>query len=71
MIGRTVVPEANYFLRLPGIISLEESEIDLDAAWRAVEPALQAALEQLLAMRSSEGADLKRDLLAALRYSTP
>lgn len=64
MIGRTVVPEANDFLRLPGIISLEESEIDLDAAWRAVEPALQAALEQLLAMRSSEGADLKRDLLA-------
>jgi uncharacterized protein (TIGR00255 family) len=65
-IGRVVAPEASDFLRQPGIISLEESEIDLDAAWRAIEPALVTALEQLRAMRASEGGDLKRDLLARL-----
>jgi uncharacterized protein (TIGR00255 family) len=65
-LGRTVAPVAGDFLRQSGIISLEESEIDLDAAWRAVEPALHAALDQLRAMRSSEGGDLKRDLLARI-----
>ena len=61
-IDRPILPTATDFLRQPGIISLEESELDTDAAWQALSPALDAALEALVSMRVAEGADLKRDL---------
>lgn len=66
LLDRNVLPTAADFIRQPGIISFEEGGIDTDEAWQAVEPALEAALEQLIAMRSAEGLHLKEDLLARL-----
>lgn len=65
-LGRTIRAEASDFLRQPGVISLESGELDGDAAWTAIEPALSAALEQMLAMRAREGADLQADLTARI-----
>ncbi len=61
LLGRDVLPLASDFIRQPGVISFEDGGIDPEMAWQAVEPALEAALEQLLAMRSSEGGHLKED----------
>jgi uncharacterized protein (TIGR00255 family) len=61
LVGREVLPQAADFIRLPGVISFEEGGIDPASAWLAVGPALESALEQLLAMRSSEGGHLKED----------
>jgi len=65
-LGKRVHPEAGDFLRAPGLIGFDESGIDPDSAWPAVEPALEAALEQLLKMRVTEGAALAEDLAARL-----
>ena len=66
VIGRCVTPLAADFARQPGVISFEDGGIDPDLAWEAVALALEAALEQLIAMRSSEGSHLKADLLERL-----
>jgi uncharacterized protein (TIGR00255 family) len=63
IVGRCVAPAASDFIRQPGVISFEESGLDPEKAWRAVELALEAALGQLLEMRSTEGAHLKTDML--------
>jgi len=47
---------------LPEVIKLEEVEEDLDDIWVVMETALTKALEQLVAMRETEGQSLKRDL---------
>ncbi|MES2438372.1 MAG: YicC/YloC family endoribonuclease [Verrucomicrobiota bacterium] len=65
-VGYPVLPAASDFLRQPGIISAGNSEIDAEAAWQAIEPALTDALAQLAAMRASEGDHLKSDFLARL-----
>jgi uncharacterized protein (TIGR00255 family) len=65
-VDRPVLPVATDFLRQPGIISLEESELDATAAWQTLSPALAQALDGLVSMRVAEGADLKRDLESRL-----
>ncbi len=65
-VGYPVLPVAADFLRQPGIIAAGNSEIDAEAAWLAIEPALTAALAQLAAMRECEGDHLKTDFLARL-----
>jgi len=65
-IGHPVVPAAADYLRQPGLITMGSGEIDAEAAWHAVEPALTDALAQLAAMRSSEGEHLKADFIARL-----
>jgi len=60
--GRNIHPEASDFLRTPGIIRIEEGGVPADVAWTAIEPALEVAIEQVLAMRAAEGADLAKDL---------
>lgn len=64
--GRSIVPEAADFFRIPGLIDLGEASLDASAAWSAIEPALEAALEQVIAMRHAEGADLAKDLESRL-----
>lgn len=61
-LGREIQPSAADFIRAPGIVTFDDRTINPDFAWSAIEPALEAALEQLLAMRSSEGRDLSTDL---------
>lgn len=65
-VGYPVLPTAADFLRQPGILSTGNIEIDAEAAWLAIEPALNDALAQLAAMRASEGDHLKTDFLARL-----
>lgn len=66
-IGQAVLPAASDFLRQPGIISAGSIQIDAEAAWLAIEPALDDALVQLAAMRRSEGLHLKEDFLERLQ----
>lgn len=49
-----------------GVIRLEEARVDLEAATRALEEALNAAIDALLAMRNKEGAALHADLSSRL-----
>ncbi len=65
-VGYPTLPTAADFIRQPGIISTGVREIDRDAAWLTIEPALNDALAQLVIMRESEGAHLKADFLARL-----
>lgn len=64
--GRRVTAEAADFLRVQGVIRIEDSGLDAETAWPAIEPALEVAIEQVLAMRHAEGDDLGRDLFTRL-----
>jgi len=65
-IDRRMAPEASDFLRTPGIINFGDSSVSAEAAWGAIEHALEAAIEQVLEMRSNEGRDLAADLSSRL-----
>ncbi|WP_035604018.1 YicC/YloC family endoribonuclease, partial [Haloferula sp. BvORR071] len=49
--GRRVAAEAADFLRVQGLIRIEDSGLGAEIAWPAIERALEVALEQVLAMR--------------------
>lgn len=72
-LGRKIEPDASDFLRTPGVISIEEPEVDIEAAWNVIDLALTEALAQFNLMRHEEGRDLGKDLitrLEALRQTT-
>jgi len=50
----------------PGVLSLQEAEADALTEWEVVETALQAALDELVKMRRTEGDALRTDLLRHL-----
>lgn len=66
LLNREILPTASDFLRQPGILASGRLEIDAETAWSAIEPALTEALNQLAAMRTREGDDLKADFTARL-----
>lgn len=53
-------------MRAPGVITLGESLPEPEDAWPVIEAALTTALEALVGMRSTEGANLKKDMEAKL-----
>lgn len=63
---RQVLPEASDFLRVPGLIQIDDAGLDPETAWQTIEPALESALGQLLASRAAEGAELAGDLAGRL-----
>ena len=65
-VGRSIQPQATDFIRTSGIINFGERGVDPEAAWQAIEPALNAALEQVLEMRANEGKDLAHDMVTRL-----
>ena len=65
-IGRSVQATAADFMRSPGVIAFDDSGIDPEGAWLAIEPALEAALAQVLETRAAEGSDLAKDLSTRL-----
>lgn len=67
-LDRTVQLEAADFLRVPDVISFENSGWDPEQATAAIKPALTSALENLITMRTAEGADLKADLITRLTF---
>ena len=48
---------------LPGLLSLENEEDDLEAVWSVISEALICAMDDLIGMRASEGEKLAKDLL--------
>lgn len=65
--GEAITLDAGDFLRQPGILVPAGCEIDQDAAGHAARSALHQALDQLIAMRAREGADLRDDFLRRLK----
>jgi len=65
-VDHPVLPTAADYLRQPGILILGNGEIDVEEAWLALEPALDAALVCLTSMRRTEGDHLKTDFLARI-----
>lgn len=53
---------ASDITRWPGVFSLEQSEWTTEEAQPFIEKAVHAALQQMLAMRHAEGANLKTDI---------
>ncbi len=66
LLDRKIRPEAQDFLRSPGIFNFQNSGHDPKLAFAAIEPALEAALSKLVEMRTREGDDLQSDLLARI-----
>ncbi len=54
--------EVEHLINLPGIVEVKENEYDVDELWPLVDQAMDDALEQLISMRESEGAELAADL---------
>lgn len=52
----------------PDVIRVEEAKEDLEALWPALAPAVEAAAEDLVAMRVAEGRRLAEDLEARLAH---
>ena len=65
-VGQEVFPTAADYLRQPGILDTGAGEIDAEEAWQTINGALNDALAALAAMRETEGAHLKEDMLARL-----
>lgn len=60
--------ELSWLAQLPGVLEPVEAEVDAEAVWEAVRPALEQALATVEDMRAAEGERLGRDL--AGRIST-
>ena len=54
--------------RSPEVLFMEEQPMDEDALWQMLKQALHTALEQLAAFRSTEGENLKKDMLTKLMH---
>ncbi|MDB4544202.1 YicC family protein [bacterium] len=66
LLNRPIQPDSHDFLRAPGVFLFKESGIEPEQAAEAIQPALEAALERLVEMRTREGADLKVDFMERL-----
>lgn len=63
-IGRPVQPTATDFLRVPEILEFDDQPAEPTDAMQAILPAVEAALDQMIAMRASEGQHLHDDIAA-------
>ena len=54
-------------VRLPGVLAAEESAKDVEALWPVIHEALDAALANLVEMRTVEGTHLREDMEARLK----
>lgn len=64
--GEAITLDAGDFLRQPGILTPAGCDLDEAAARRVAQTALKQALDQMVAMRAREGADLRADFLHRL-----
>jgi uncharacterized protein (TIGR00255 family) len=55
-------------LALPGVMTIDETEEEIELAWRRLEPPTERALAQILAMRRTEGDRLAEDFARRLVY---
>lgn len=61
-------PSLDFLLQQPGVLVVEEGAPDLDRLWASLCPVLDQALEQLVAMRRTEGERLGQDLRQRLEH---
>jgi len=54
-------------MNLPDVIKWSEPDLDPDEAWKFLKDVVASAVEDLVAMRESEGDALRRDLLARMQ----
>jgi uncharacterized protein (TIGR00255 family) len=54
------------FLTLPDVLTWERDEIEEDVGWNLLQPALNAAVKDILSMKRREGEVLGKDLLSRL-----
>jgi len=54
-------------IRVPGIIQMDDAEVDAESYWPATQKALRQALAGLISMREREGANLAKDLQARIK----
>lgn len=59
--------EIGTLLNAPGVLRIQEQQVDAEVAWPAIEQALKAALDQLIQMREREGKHLAKDLIRRLK----
>ena len=67
-IGRPVQPTATDFLRVPEILEFDDQPAEPTDAMQAILPAVEAALDQMIAMRASEGQHLHDDIAARVHH---
>lgn len=65
-IDRHVEPSSADFLRIPEILELDDEAVNTDDALEAITPAIEAALDQMIAMRAQEGKHLHDDIEARI-----
>lgn len=65
-IDRHIEPSSSDFLRTPDILEFDEQAIEADKALEAINPALESALQQMIAMRAQEGKHLLDDIEARI-----
>jgi uncharacterized protein (TIGR00255 family) len=46
----------------PGVLNVQERDLDIGHEWEILEPALECAMDHLTEMRATEGAAIRRDL---------
>lgn len=61
-----VSPSLETLLSLPGVLTLDEVDVDVEAAWPLLEEVLREALSELSRMRRSEGERLYADIVHRL-----
>lgn len=54
-------------LRAPGVLKMQEEEVDIEVTWPVLESALRSALADLIKMRVNEGKHLAKDLIGRLK----
>jgi uncharacterized protein (TIGR00255 family) len=59
-------PDMASILALRDIFKFEEDASNLEERWELIKPALESALDSLVAMRAAEGSALKKDVVARL-----
>lgn len=62
-LGMDCQPTLEIMAGFKDVITEDEKEEDIDAAWEGIQPALAAAMSSCLKMRQDEGEALKNDLL--------
>lgn len=60
-VDRPLHPGPTDFLRAPDVFTFEE-DVPAEAVWEAIQPALDEALDAMIAMRSEEGGHLREEL---------
>lgn len=65
-IDREVKPSSADFLRVSDILQFDDETVNTDHALEAIKPALETALDQMIAMRAQEGKHLQDDIEARI-----